>query len=137
MHRFRIALGYLGALLIIVSSAAHSFLGWPGLSASLAGIQAPPDLITGLRIGWQFGGAAMLTFGCIVIREMMTVRHRPSAALWSVLLIGILYAAFGSWAFVISAYDPFFAGVFIVPGLLLIGASWPLDRRATNIPAAT
>ena len=137
MHLLRVILGHLGALLIILSSAAHSLLGWSSLGASLASINAPPELVTGLRIGWQFGGAAMLTFGCIVIREMSTLRHRRSAALWTVLIIGLLYVAFGSWALVISAYDPFFAGVFIVPGLLLIGASWPLDRRATNVPAAT
>src|SRR5687768_6503524 len=112
MHRLRVILGYLGALLIILSSAAHSFLGWSSLGASLANIQAPPELIGGLRIGWQFGGVAMLTFGCIVIGEMTTLRHRRSAALWSVLLIGLVYAAFGSWAFVVSDFSPFFAGVF-------------------------
>lgn len=135
MHRLRVILGHLGGLLIIVSSAAHSLLGWSSLGASLASIQAPADLIAALRIGWQFGGMAMLSFGCIVIMEMRTVRHRRSAALWSVLLIGLVYALFGSWAFVVSDFSPFFAGVFILPGLMLIAASWPLDRRAATATA--
>ena len=137
MHWLRLILGHLGGLLIIVSSAAHSFLGWPSLEASLAGIQASPELITGLRIGWQFGDIAMLTFGCIVILEMRTLRHRRSAVLWSVLLIGLVYVLFGAWALVISAYELFFAGVFVLPGLMLIWASWPLDRPATNLTAVT
>ncbi len=131
MHRLRVVLGYLGGLLLIVSSAAHSLLGWTSLGTSLASSQAAPDLIAALRIGWQFGGLAMLTFGCIVMWEISTLRHRRSAALWPVLLIGLVYVGFGLWALMASALNLFFLGVFVVPGLLLIAASWPFDRRAT------
>ena len=132
MHRLRVILGYIGGVLIILSSAAHSFLGWSSLGTSLANIQAPAELITGLRVGWQFGGVAMLTFGCIVMWEISTLRHRRSAALWPVLLIGLVYVLFGLWALTVSDLNPFF-GVFIVPGLMLIAASWPFDRRATTL----
>ena len=132
MHGLRVILGYIGGVLIIASSAAHSLLGWSSLATSLAGIQAPPELVTGLRIGWQFAGVAMLTFGCIVIWEIHTLRNRRTAALWPVLVIGLVYVMFGLWALAVSEVDPFF-GVFIVPGLMLIAASWPLDRRAAPL----
>ena len=63
MTRVRNILSLNAAILIILSSTAHSLLGWKALGAQLTAAGAPADLIGGLRIGWQFGGAAMLTFG--------------------------------------------------------------------------
>ena len=130
MNRLRLVLGYLGGVLLVVSSAAHTLLGWRALSASLAQTQAPADVVTGLAIGWYFAGVAMFTFGCIVIWEMANVGRRGSLALWPVLLIGVMYAAFGVWARIVSNLN-FFLLAFVIPGALLVMAAWP-----TRTPSA-
>jgi hypothetical protein len=130
MSRLRLILGYLGGLLLVVSSAAHSLLGWRSLSASLAQTQAPADLVTWLGIGWQFAGVAMFSFGCIVIWELANVGRRGSLALWPVLLIGVMYVAFGVWARIVSNLN-FFLLAFVIPGALLVVAAWP-----TPMPSA-
>ena len=130
MNRLRIALGLLAGVLIVISSAAHSLLGWKQLGLALGGIQAPHDLVTGLSIGWHFAGAAMLAFGCIVIVTFTdALRGRP-VSFRPVAFIALVYLLFGVWALRASDLDPFFL-VFIVPGLLLAAASW----RAGVVPA--
>jgi len=123
-------LGYLGGVLLVVSSAVHSLNGWRSLSASPALTQAPADVVTGLAIGWYFAGVAMFTFGCIVIWELANVGRRGALALWPVLLIGVVYVAFGVWARLISNLD-FFLLAFVFPGALLVVAAWP-----TRTPSA-
>ena len=130
MSRLRLILGYLGGLLLVVSSATHSLLGWRNLSTALALTRAPADLVTGLAIGWYFAGVAMFTFGCIVIWELANVGRRGALALWPVLLIGVVYVAFGVWARLISNLD-FFLLAFVFPGTLLVVAAWP-----TRTPSA-
>ncbi|MFL6244633.1 MAG: hypothetical protein ACJ74H_01310 [Thermoanaerobaculia bacterium] len=112
-------LGIIAAIILIFSSAAHSLLGWDALGAQLAQANAPADLINGLRIGWQFGGACMMTFGIIAL--VIFVRRMPSLPAFA---IGVLYVAFGAWALVASGFDPFMA-IFIVPGVMLLVAAWP------------
>jgi hypothetical protein len=118
MTRARTVLGLIAALILILSSAAHTILGWKALSARLAGTNAPLDLIQGLRIGWEFGGAAMLTFGIIV--AVTFLRRLP---VLPVFLIAVLYVAFGAYAFTATG-NPFFF-IFIGPGALLLFAAWP------------
>ena len=131
MTRLRVILGYLGGVLLLISSAAHSVLGWQGLSAALAQAQAPGDLVTGLSIGWHFAGVAMFAFGCIVIWEMANVGRRGALALWPVLLIGVMYVAFGVWARLISDLN-FFLLAFVIPGVILIAAAWPTTTPSTG-----
>lgn len=125
MNRARSILGITAGVLMLASSAAHSLLGWPQLRASLAQTNAPGDLVQGLALGWHFGGAAMLTFACIVLwtffRRLKGVRTPvvPPA------IIAIAYLLFGTGALAVSG-DPFFF-VFILPGLLLAAASFPRD----------
>ena len=112
-------LGIIAGVILILSSAAHSLMGWKALGAQLARTNASADLINGLRIGWQFGGACMLTFGIVVLMIFIHRLHPlPARA------IGVLYVAFGAWAMVVSGFDPFFLN-FIVPGVLLLIAAWP------------
>ena len=112
-------LGIIAAIILILSSAAHSLLGWKALDAQLAQTNAPADLINGLRIGWQFGGACMLTFGIVVL--MIFLRRMPTLPAFAV---GVLYVVFGAWALAVSGFNPFFA-IFIVPGVMLLVAAWP------------
>ena len=53
--------------MLIVSSGAHSILGWRGIRAELAAARVPADLMLGLQLGWHFGGAAMLTMGVVLL----------------------------------------------------------------------
>lgn len=124
MNRLRVILGYIGGVLLVASSVAHSLLGWKGLSTSLAQTQAPADLVTGLAIGWHFAGVAMFTFGCIVIWEIANLGRRGSLALWPVLLIGLVYVAFGIWARIVSNAN-FFMLAFVIPGAILVASAWP------------
>lgn len=118
MTRARTVVGLLVALNLLLSSAAHTFLGWKGLSAQLAATNAPADLIQGLRLGWQLGGAAMLVFGLIV--AVTFLRRLP---MMPAFLIAVMHVVFGAYAFA-STGNPFFF-IFIVPGVLLLFAAWP------------
>jgi hypothetical protein len=122
MARWRAIVGIVGGIMLLLSAGAHSVLGWKSIGGELAAAGVPADLLRGVKIGWQFGGACMVVFGVIAI-NLFVRRLRGSAdAGWPVLLIGAGYLAFGLWALVVSGFNPFFA-VFIVPALLLIVAS--------------
>lgn len=107
MNKTRLALGYLGGSLMVLSSAAHTLLGWPGIRAELRKSAAPAELIDGIQMAWQFGGMAMLVFGVIVIalfRAQQQGRTLPSLV---VPAIGAGYLAFGLAQFVVTGYQPF------------------------------
>lgn len=130
MNRTQASIGYAAALLIVLSGAAHSVFGWKQMLSSLRASAAPPDLIKTLGIGWVFGGVAMLALGSIAIASTVKRRHDPTASLLPVRIIGIAYVAFGVGAMTITGFDPFFL-VFVLPGLLLVAASWPGRAKGT------
>lgn len=122
MNKTRIFLGYLGGAILVLSSVAHTLMGWPGIRAELARSAASPDLMQGMQMAWYFGGMAMLVFGAIVIALFRAAQHgRPLPPL-VVPAIGAGYLAFGLFELVATGYQPFTA-IFIVPGLLLLAAS--------------
>jgi hypothetical protein len=122
MARWRAIVGIVAGIMLLLSAVAHSVLGWKSLGGALAAARVPAELLRGVKIGWQFGGACMVVFGVIAI-GLFVRRLRGSADPgWPVLLIGAGYLVFGLWALAVSGFDPFFA-VFIVPALLLIVAS--------------
>jgi hypothetical protein len=129
VNRLRVALGLLAGVLMILSSAAHSLLGWSGLRAELAKVQAPVNLVTGLSIGWHFAGLAMFAFGSLVLLTFIDAVRGRAVSFRTAGLIALVYLLFGVWALRASNLDPFFL-VFIVPGLMLAAASW----RAGVIP---
>jgi len=131
MTRVRIVLGLIAGAVLVLSSAAHSFLGWKALQARLVTTQAPPDLIQGLAIGWHFAGAAMLAFGIIVLTIFAKRLRGEAVSSLPALIIAILYVISGVWAMLVTG-NPFFF-IFIVPGLMLAVAAWlvpPQDRRS-------
>ena len=73
----------------------------------------------------------MFAFGCIIIWEMANVGRRGALALWPVLLIGVMYVAFGVWAQLISSLN-FFLLAFVIPGVILIAAAWPTTTPSTE-----
>jgi hypothetical protein len=122
MNRLDAGLGIAAGTILLASSVLHSLMGWPGLSIALGKIGAPADLITGLRIGWHFAGAAMLAFGFIVLSSFIACLRGRTVSLLPAAVIAAIYVVFGAWALVVSDFEPFFL-VFVVPGLLLAVAA--------------
>jgi ABC-type Na+ efflux pump permease subunit len=122
MDRLRIVFGFIVSAIMIASSFAHSILGWKNLTARLEKTQAPTDLIAGLALGWHLGGAAMFTFGCIVFFLFARFVKDRSVSLSPVFIIAAFYTLFGVWA-IATSHNPFFL-IFVIPGLLLLVASW-------------
>ena len=122
MSRFKYVAGLVAASWLILSSAAHSLLGWRQLQAQLRAASAPEDLVFAVKAGWQFAGVSMLCFAIIVIAILRGRYRDPSVSTRPVNFIGIAYAAYGLWALLTSNGNWFFL-VFIVPGLLLLGVT--------------
>jgi uncharacterized membrane protein YhaH (DUF805 family) len=121
MTKLRNILGLIAAAILVLSSGAHSVLGWPNLNAQLEATHAPADLILGLKIGWLFGGLAMLVFGIIIAAIFMARLRGEGASTFPALVIGIAYIGVGAWALAVTK-NPFFT-IFIVPGVLLLFAA--------------
>jgi hypothetical protein len=122
MNRVRSILGLIGGVFLVLSSAAHSILGWKQLSSELAATNATADLVLGIRLGWQFGGIIMLALGSMLIVLFLTRLRGSNTPTFPAGIVSVAYLIFGIWALIISSFDFFFM-VFIVPGVLLAIAS--------------
>jgi hypothetical protein len=122
MDRFRSILGLVAGVVMILSAAFHSLLGWKQLRSQLESVHAPADLIHALGAGWNFGGAAMLAFGFIVLASFTHRLRGSSVTLRPAIVIGTTYVAFGAGAMAVNDFDPFFLA-FVIPGVLLLIAS--------------
>jgi len=122
MARFRAILGLIAGVILILSSAAHSLLGWKKLGSELVSAHVPSELIFGLKVGWQFGGLAMLVFGIITISLFMKRLRGDDASSFPAVVIAVGYLIFSIWALIASKFNPFFY-IFIVPAILLLIAS--------------
>lgn len=129
MNKLRIVLGFVAGAILVASSGAHAFLGWPAIRKLLRDAHVPNDLLGGVMVVWQFGGVAMLTFGCIVLWLFTQLINGRSMSLRPALLIGLAYVAFGVWALALGGLNPFFM-LFIIPGLLLVAAATLPSSRA-------
>ena len=108
MQRFRSILGLIAGLFMILSSAAHSLLGWKLLRAALVETHAPEELVQTLGLGWHFGGVAMLAFGGLVLMLFSRRLRGVDVSLMPAIVIGVTYVVFGAGAFLFSGFDPFF-----------------------------
>ena len=127
MNRFRSILGLVVGVLMMLSGAAHSLLGWKQLRTELEPLHAPADLVRGIGAGWNFGGAAILAFGSIVVALFTQRLWGDAVSALPANVIGATYVVVGARALLVSHFDPFFL-VFVVPGALLLIAS--VSRRA-------
>jgi len=118
MSRVRIVIGLIGAVLMLLSSVAHSFLGWPAQRRLLEELHAPPSTVRGLLIAWHFGGVAILAFGLIAALSFVQVLRGRTPHMRATLIAGVAYVGFGIYAWFMTR-DPF-SLVFIVPGLLVL-----------------
>jgi hypothetical protein len=127
MSRFRAALGLVAGVMLILSSAAHSLLGWKSVGAQLEAAGVPRDLLVNMQVAWQFGGMTMLVLGLIL--SVMFARRFSGArvGVFPAATVALAYLLFGSWALLVSR-NPFFF-IFIVPGVFLVGAV--AGRQAT------
>ena len=124
MERWRFVVGMVGAALIVASGCAHTLVGWKVMRAGLVAAGAPLELVTGLGIGWIFGGVSMFGFGSIAIATILARRRGVASTRGPIVIIAIVYIVFGLGALVASRFDPFFL-IFILPGLLLAMSVWP------------
>jgi hypothetical protein len=122
MQTVKTALGILTGVVLILSAGAHTFMGWEALRGELAKTNAPADLVSGLRIGWIWGGVVMLTLGVLTIATFITRLRGGGVSFLAARLTAATYLGFGLWALADSGGDPFFL-VFVVPGALLAFAS--------------
>lgn len=129
MSRTRNIIGLVGAVIVLLSSAAHSFMGWPAIRTQLVTANVPADLIFGLQVGWQFGGVCMVAFAVILIALFMRRLRGEAVSTLPSLVIAIAYVAFGAWALIGSNFEWFFM-IFIVPGVLLLIAGTGARSRA-------
>jgi hypothetical protein len=127
MDRFRSIVGLVAGVAMMLSAAAHSLLGWRQLKSELEPLHAPAELVRAIGTGWNFGGAAMLAFGFIVVALFTHRLKGRSVTLRPAIVIGTTYVAFGAGALVVNDFDPFFL-VFVIPGVLLLIAS--IARRS-------
>jgi len=118
MNRGRMYLGLLTGVMLVLSSIAHSLMGWPALASELGGTNAPAELVRGIQAGWQFAGLSMLVFGATTIATFRARLAGLAVPMFQVAFIAVAYIGYGAWALYISNFDPFFL-VFVVPGALL------------------
>lgn len=123
MKKLQNVLGVIGGIALVLSSAAHSLLGWPRLRSQLGQAGLSSDLTFSVQVGWQFGGLAMLAFGIIVVVLFVRQLRGEKVPANPAAIVSIAYLAFGCWALLASSFNPFFL-VFVVPGLLLAFAAW-------------
>jgi hypothetical protein len=132
MSRLPRALAIVAAVILVLSSAAHSLLGWPALRARLADANVPGELVSGLAMGWHFAGLAMLVLGILVLWLLAASRRRAVDIVLPLQIIGGAYELFTIGCFALLGWDPFLL-TFFVPGTLLSGAAALLRRQP--IPA--
>jgi hypothetical protein len=124
----RSALGLLAGALILLSSAAHTIMGWTGIRAQLVEAGAPPALISGVQFGWQWGGFVMVAIAAIVIVTMVKRLRGQPVSLLPIHAFAALYIGFGAWALAVSGGQIFFLFAFVLPGILLTIAGLPVRK---------
>ena len=124
MSRARLVLVLMSGILFLLSSVAHSVMGWPNLAMQLDLAGAPDELVRGLAVGWNFGGVMMALIGLLAVKAARDAHRSRPVDRTSLVILGLTYAMFGVGAapFLQSAV---FAAVFVVPGALLAIGAWP------------
>ncbi len=122
MTRGRFVAGIAAGVWLLLCAAAHSLLGWRALAAELRKRGAGEELVRSLAIGWHFGGAALVAFGCIVLVGVTAAKRGAPSALLAPRIVGAICFAFGLAAMVATGGELFFL-VFVLPGALLFYAA--------------
>jgi hypothetical protein len=129
--RIGIAAGVLGGGMLVLSSVAHAFLGWPPLEAALSADGVDQEVLVGLSVGWFFGSVAMLTLGVLVLWMVRLAALGDLGNPLGAWMVALAYAGFGIVAFVLRGLDPQFL-VFILNGILVAGFAVLAIPRASR-----
>ncbi len=125
--RTRAILGIVLGALVFASGFAHAFLGWPPLGEALAQAGLDSDTSRALRVGWNFGSAAMFAFGLIVAGNGMALLRGgdpPAAPVW---IVAAAFFFFGLGAFLRASRSAHFVA-FMVIGVLAGLFAWRRRR---------
>lgn len=90
----------------------------PATASSLGWGSIPCEQPGALAVGWHLGGVAMAAFGVIVLLAWRRARHDDAAGLEAVTVVAAACIVFGTAAFVMRSFAPFFL-IFIIPGVAL------------------
>ena len=134
MSRLPRVLAIIAAVILVLSSGAHSLLGWPALRARLADANVPAELVSGLGMGWHFAGVAMLVLGMLVFWLLAESRRSGASVVLPLQIIGGAYELFAIGCFALLGWDPFLL-TFLVPGTLLSVAAALMRRPAVPVAA--
>lgn len=134
MSRLPRVLAIVAAVMLVLSSGAHSLLGWPPLRARLADANVPAELVSGLGMGWHFAGVAMLVLGMLVFWLLAESRRSGASVVLPLQIIGGAYELFAIGCFALLGWDPFLL-TFLVPGTLLSVAAALMRRPAVPVAA--
>ena len=134
MSRLPRVLAIIAAVILVLSSGAHSLLGWPALRAKLADANVPADLVAGLGMGWHFAGVAMLVLGILVFWLLAESRRSGANVVLPLQIIGGAYELFAIGCFALLGWDPFLL-TFLVPGTLLSVAAALMRRPPVPVAA--
>ena len=133
MPRLPRALALVAAVILVLSSGAHSLMGWPALRTQLSATNAPAALVDGLAMGWHFAGLTMLVLGVLVLWLLAISRSGAPSIRLPLLVIGGAYVLFAIGCALLLGWDPFLF-TFLVPGVLLAVAGLLLAPRGTASP---
>jgi len=128
MSRLPRTLAIIAAVILVLSSGAHSILGWPSLRARMASANVPAELVGGLGMGWHFAGLSMLVFGILVFWLLAQDRRSSVNVALPLQVIGGAYELFAVGCFAFLGWDPFLL-TFLVPGTLLTVAAALMRRQ--------
>jgi hypothetical protein len=134
MSRLPRVLAIIAAVILVLSSGAHSLLGWPALRAKLADANVPAELVGGLGMGWHFAGLAMLVLGILVLWMLTESRRSGANVVLPLQIIGGAYELFAIGCFALLGWDPFLL-TFLVLGTLLSVAAALMRRRPVPVAA--
>jgi hypothetical protein len=116
-------IGLVAGALLLASSLAHAFAGWPALTSALDGSGVAADLQGALAVGWFWGSASMAAFGLIVTIYASRRLRGDHPPVLPIRLIAVTYLLFGAAAFLARDFNPHFL-LFVVSGLLVGAATW-------------
>jgi hypothetical protein len=129
--RIGITAGVLAGGMLVVSSVAHAFMGWPPYEAALAAQGVDQSVLVGLSVGWFFGSVAMLTLGLLILWMVRLAAWGDLRSPMGAWMVALAYAGFGIVAFVLQGLNPHFLA-FIVNGILVAGFAVLAVPRASR-----
>jgi hypothetical protein len=122
-------IGLIGGILLLLSSLAHAFVGWPLLRQTLETAGNAPDTIGATAAGWLFGSVAMAAFGVIVTIVAVGTLKGKRPTTMPAAVIAAAYLLFGVTAFIARDLNPHFL-LFVATGVLVGVLALPTAARS-------